>query len=318
MNPTLLIIFLSSADRDGTIGEALAHALNDALGPRVEVALRADPGLTDDAALERERRHAGARAAARVTWLDDAHLRADVAVCLEPPAQHQTITFAPSDPLPERGRALGVVVAYHLVTPPQETASPEPSPPQARAPATVAVPAPAAGAGEPRRWALEAFAALGLPFGGDGAGFGGGLGLRWRGEERWGARVGARLRGAEIGAAQASYSGWALAAGVTRRLGPPAAGWIPGLSVRAEGLLLYEVLTHYSSDDPAPVRRGRLLPALSALLEATFRLTGSAALYLNAGAEVATGPTEILVQKSKVAELAPWRAVAEAGFRTHL
>jgi hypothetical protein len=311
VNPTLLIIFLSSADRDGTVGEALSRAVQDALGPQVEIALRADPGLTDDAALERERRLAGARAAARVAWLDDLHLQAEVAFCGQPPVQRQTIRFAASDPLAERGRALGVVIAYRLVTAPPDAT------PAETAPAPVAR-APAADLPEPRRWSLEAFAAVAVPVGGDGAGFGGGLGLRWRGEERWGARVGARLRGAEIGAAQASYSGWAFAAGVTRRIGPPPAGWVPGLSLRAEGLLLYEALTHYSSDDPAPVRRGRLLPAVSALLEATFRLTGNAALYLNAGAEVATGPTEILVRRSKVAELAPWRAVAEAGFRTHL
>ena len=59
------------------------------------------------------------------------------------------------------------------------------------------------------------------------------------------------------------------------------------------------------------------MPALATSLELSWRLTRTAALCLNAGVETALGPTEILVRRAKVAELSPWRAVAEAGFRTH-
>jgi hypothetical protein len=231
----------------------------------------------------------------------------------------QVLQFAPSDPLAERGRALGVVIAYHLVT----RRSPEPPPgpqPLANTPTVIGRPpgTPPEQTRPPARWSLEAFAALGLPLSGPGAGFGGGLGLRLQLHERWGARLGARLRGAEIGAAQASYSGWAVAAGMTGIIRHAAISTVPGLTARAEGLLLYESLTHFSSDDPAPVRRGRLLPALGAVIEMSWKLTETTAVYLNGGGEVASGAIEIVVRRAKVTELSPWRAVAEAGFRTNL
>ena len=51
------------------------------------------------------------------------------------------------------------------------------------------------------------------------------------------------------------------------------------LGVRADALLLYESLSHLSSDDPEPVRRGRLVPGATALAEARWSLSPSVALF---------------------------------------
>jgi len=84
---------------------------------------------------------------------------------------------------------------------------------------------------------------------------------------------------------------------------------------RAELMLMYESLTHFSADDPVPVRKGGILPGGAALLEAEWRISTSAALHLAVGLEAAFGVTRVLVRGREVAHLAPIRGVLEAGLR---
>jgi hypothetical protein len=77
--------------------------------------------------------------------------------------------------------------------------------------------------------------------------------------------------------------------------------------------LLYESISHLSSDDPEPVRRGRLVPGASVVAELYWSLSPAVSLLLAAGPEVAFGTTHVFVHQSEVAELGPLRLVIQAG-----
>ena len=85
------------------------------------------------------------------------------------------------------------------------------------------------------------------------------------------------------------------------------------VALRADALLAYQSLSHLSADDPAPVRGARLLPGALALVETQWALSPTLALVVALGAEVVFGTTDVFVHQVKVAEIAPLRAVAEAG-----
>src|SRR6185295_17185304 len=127
-----------------------------------------------------------------------------------------------------------------------------PPPPPASSPALTATepPRPA----PPARWALEAFGSGGLAIGGEGTSFGGGVAARLLGAGGWSVRLGGRLRAGEVARAQASMLALALSAGGSLVVAGGSSPSTPALALRAEVLALYEALSHFSSDDPAPVR----------------------------------------------------------------
>jgi hypothetical protein len=116
-----------------------------------------------------------------------------------------------------------------------------------------------------------------------------------------------------LGAAQATSLSVGASAGVFRELLAAAAARSLQLSVRADAALLYESLTHFSSDDPQPVRRGRWLPALAAAVELHWDISAGAGLHLAAGGELAAGPTDVFVRGEKVTSLAAGRGLLELG-----
>ncbi|HEY7376432.1 MAG TPA: hypothetical protein VIF57_30010, partial [Polyangia bacterium] len=164
-----------------------------------------------------------------------------------------------------------------------------------------------------RRLALDASAAGGFAMGGAGSGAGGAIGLRWQPGSRIGWRVGFQGRFGDLHAAQATVTDLAVAAGLIVHLVPPADERRFALALRADALLLYELLTHLSSDDPEPVRAGHLLPGASFLVEGQLAIGPAVALVLAAGPEVAFGRTDVFVHQQKVDDLAPLRVVVSGG-----
>jgi hypothetical protein len=311
----LLLLFVAAAD-GGTPGlEALQAALTEALGPEVQIGVRpyTDPPPNDGemASVGRAER---ALAVARLVWADQQHSQALVHILLveQARAHNQSVLFRQADPPAERGRALGLVISSYLL-PMVSRALPPAAPPAAPA-VTVSAPRPAPAAPSP--WFAEAHGAGGVALGGVGGGLGGGLGLRFQASPRWGLRLGLRARVGNVSAAAASLTAAALSAGVYRLLVGTATGraW---LALRLDTSLLFEALTHFSRDDPAPVRRGRLLPAAGSLLELSLPLGASASVHLAAGLELAAGRTDVFVRRIQVARLAPLRGLAELGFRLH-
>jgi hypothetical protein len=312
---SVVLVFIASADASGPAVAALTEAVTGTLGAGAQVIVRSYDGAPPgDDQMEAAARAQGAAAAARLVWDRPGGSRAalDVYLAQNDMTAHRVLDFEPQDQPVDRGRAIGLVLASLLLAeapepPPRE---PEPLRPDEE-PSEVVEPA-VVPAGP---WALEGFALGGLALGGAGAGIGGGLAARFHLQPPWGLRLGLHARGGSVAVAQASSLAIALSAGGFRSLRRSADWRSWDLAARAEMLLMYEALTHFSADDPAPVRKGRLLPGGAALLEAQWQIAPAAALHLAGGMEGAFGVTRIVVRGNQVAQLAPIRAVLEAGFR---
>jgi hypothetical protein len=311
----LLLLFLAADDAGGPASAALVRALAEVLGAGVHVEVRRYEGAPADDLLAEAGRSAHAEAIARLAWDDARHARAQVHVRLLATDQvhDQILTFEPSDPEAERGRALGFVIASHLLP---GLARPPPSVP---APLEVTAPAPAPPSPlsppRPARWALEALAAGGIPVDGAGSSIGAGIAARFLSSGGSSVRLGGHVRAGEISVAQASFLSVALSAGGAYVVAGGRTSSSPTLALRAEMMALYEALTHFSSDDPAPVRRGRWLPGAAGLLELTLPLAPGVGVQLAAGAEAAFGATVVFLHDDEVAALSVARAVAEVGFQ---
>jgi hypothetical protein len=312
--PFLILVFVDAHDAATPLPDTLARAAEEALGAQVAVSTRP---LADDApaaALVDAGRAGHAAIAAHLLWLDDQHVHArlDVVAVDGSFSRTSTVVFDAADPLPERGRAIGLVLAALVAPERQKLAE---SAPTVRAPrATVAVAAVPTPAPTPvRRFALDAAAECGWAIAGAGSGVGGALGLRWHPTRRLGLRVGAQGRFGEVARAQATALDLAAAAGIVLFAVAPADDRHLALALRIEGLLLYESLSHLSEDDSARIREGRFLPGGLGLVELHWALSPTLALAIAGGVEVAFGRTDIFVHQQKVADLAPLRVLAQAG-----
>jgi hypothetical protein len=311
-----LLLFVASAEADSDAIAAVVEAAVQALGAGARITVHGYEDVPpDDAELAAAARAHQAAAAARLVWSHPGRTRAalDVHIVHADATAHREFEFEPHDRLSERARAIGLVLASVVLA--DGTAAPPPAA-QARAKpdgdleGVATVPS-----AVPGRWSLEAFANGGLAFGPAGGGLGGGVGARLYGQSSWGARLGVHARGGSVAVAQASSLAAAISAGAFRSLLTSSQERVWKLTARAELMLMYEALTHFSSDDPEPVHRGRFLPGAAALLEGEWRISPSAALHLAAGVEGAFGITRVLVRGVEVSELAPIRGVLEAGLR---
>jgi hypothetical protein len=312
----LILVFVDAHDAATPLPGALARAAEEALGTGASVTIRTLDRPSPVTGLADAGRAEHAAAVARIAWTDErrAEARLEVLGADGGPTRTSTIAFADSDPLAERGRALGLVLAA-LVAPEKqarlerEAAAREVA---ASAPSVVVsppqTPPPPAG-----RFALDAAAEGGFALGGAGSGFGGALGVRRYAGRRFGLRAGVQARFGEVASAQATALDLAAAAGLVVFVLPPSDERRFGLAVRADALLLYQSLSHLSSDDAAPVNSGRVLPGAATLLEGQWAVSPTLALFLGGGAEVAFGRTDVFVHQQKVAELAPLRLVVQGG-----
>jgi hypothetical protein len=314
----LILVLVDAHDAATPLPGALARAAEEALGAGVSVSLRTvDQSPSSTTALAEAIRAERATAAARIIWTDErrTEARLEVVGAEGGPTRTSTIAFADSDPLAERGRALGLVLAA-LVAPEKQarlerdTAAREVAAPP---PTLVAAPPPAGSPAPPPRFALDAAVAGGVALAGSGSGVGGAIGVRWYAGRRFGLRAGAQARFGEVDQAQATAVEAAAAAGVVLAVLPPADDRRLGVAVRFDALLLYQSLSHLSADDPEPVHRWRLLPGAAALIEAQWAVSPTLALLAGAGPEIAFGTTDVFVHLQKVAELAPFRVIVQGG-----
>lgn len=328
----LILVFLDAQDVGTPLPQALARAAEQALGTGATVVIRPIPAATSERELLEAGRAEKATAVARLTWSDGRRSRAELTLQVLAGDRRgtETLSFEPSDPLAERGRALGLVLAA-MVAPDRfrgAEARAAPSPLAKPAPSDAAAPAPglaatvatsdarAADAPSSGRWFLDAAVQGGIAVGGAGSGIGGTIGLGQRTSGRLGWRVGARARFGEIAAAQASSLSAGVSAGLAVTVRRAAmAGERFELDLRLEALLLYETLSHFSSDDAAAVRKGRLIPGAGLDVEARYILGPGAALVLGAGPEVAFGRTDVVVHEMMVSELVPLRVSVHGGLR---
>jgi hypothetical protein len=308
----VVLVFMEVQDVSTPLAEALVRAAETALGPQVTLSVRPIERDAPDESAAAIGRREGAHAVARVSWtgLERNAAHVGVIVVADGRAKAEALTFEGTDPLAERGRALGLVLAS-LLRPevPEPAVAPAAASPPPEAAAVRAPPAPLPRA----RWALDAAAEGGLALGGTGSGAGGLVGLRWLAFRRVGFRAGGRARFGEVGAAQAALTTFSVAAGAIVSLREPSDGGRLGLDVRADALLLYESLSHLSSDDSQAVRQGRLLPGASLMAELRWSLSPVVSLLLSTGPEAAFGTTRVFVHQTEVTRLAPLRLVVQGG-----
>lgn len=316
----LILVFVDAHDAATPLPGALARAAEEALGVGVSVSIRTlDQPPASAIALAGAARTEHAAAAARIAWVDErrAEARLEVAGADGGPPRTATVAFAESDPLAERGRALGLVLAALLAPEKQARAEREAAAREVAATTpTVAVsqsPPPPLPPAPSRRFALDAAVEGGFAVSGAGSGVGGALGLRWYAGQRFGLRAGVQARFGNVDKAQASALDVAVAAGLLVFLRPPLEERRLSVAIRADALLIYQSLTHLSSDDAEPVRGWRLLPGAAALLEAQWAISPTLALLVGGGSEIAFGRTDVVVHQQKVAELSPFRLIAQGG-----
>jgi hypothetical protein len=320
----VILVFLDVGDAATPLPGALSRAVEQALGSGTTVMIRSSSGEPPERDLIAAGRAAGAAAVARLSWADSQRLRGtvQVRVLASDRSAMETVTFESSDPLAERGRALGLVLAA-LLAPENSRVPEEPraAPAEIRAPgATVPQPAVVVATATPvasgsGTWSLDASAEGGVAVGGAGSGLGGTVGLGRRFMSRLGWRFGARARFGEVGEAQANLLSAGFTAGLVAAVIPRAEGGRFDLSLRLDGLVLYEALSHFSDDDTKRVRKSRVMPGAALSAEAGFLLAPGAAVVVGAGPEVVFGRTDVIVRQVNVAELVPLRVSVHAGLR---
>jgi hypothetical protein len=305
----VLLLFVAASDGEGPTTEAFVRALGEALGPAARVSLNDYQQPPTDAALAQAAHARSATAAARLVWGDAGRTIASLHVYMVngDEGHDRRLRFSPTDPPDERGRALGFVVASYVL-------AKIPRGPDGRALGLDV---------RERVWALEAFGVDAIAFKGEGSGVGGGLAGRWRAGPSWGLRLGGRVYLGSVSIAQSSTLSAELSAGVFGVLVSAGGSRGPELSVRLEGVAVYDSVTHFSTnppDDLAPDRKGRLVPGAASLLELEWPLAESVSIHVAAGVEQVFGVTRIRLIRGDpnakpIAEMGATRAVAELGFR---
>jgi hypothetical protein len=310
----VILVFVDAVDAGSPLPGAGARAAEEALGPDVTVAARRLPGDSPLNTVIDRGREEHATIVARISWMDDkrTNARLEVAATDASFVRSSTVSFDAADPVAERGRALGLVLAA-LVAPEKQAHMDRARAAQAAAPPVAAVATSPPLPQPERRLALDAAVEGGFALAGAGSGVGGALGLRWHPARRIGLRLGAQARFGEVARAQSAAMDLAAAAGVAVFALAPSAERRLAIALRADALLIYQSLSHLSDDDPAPVRSARLLPGVMALAEAQWAVSPTLALVLAGGAEIALGSTDVFVHQEKVAELAPLRLVLQGG-----
>jgi len=310
----VILIFVDAVDAGSPLPGAVAQAAQEALGADVTVTTRRLDAAAPLAALVDKGRDDHATMIARITWMDEkrSNARLEVAATDGTFTRTSTVSFGAADPVEERGRALGLVLAALLAPEKQERLE------RARAAQATAPPAVAVANAPPppqpeRRLALDAAVEGGFAVGGAGSNVGGALGLRWHPARRIALRVGGQARFGEVARAQSTATDLAVAAGVAVFAIAPSNERRLALGLRADALLLYQALAHLSDDDAAPVRSARLLPGAMLLAEAQWAVSPTLALALAGGSEIAFGTTDVYVHQDKVAELAPFRLIVQGG-----
>lgn len=293
-----VVVVLASGDPSDPTTVALDRALRSALPEDARVSIQREepaPGTW----------------VAHVAWTD--HDRRAILHTTDGRRESEReIRFDEADAPAERGRTVGFAVASMV---PDELLAPrkEPPPPPPPSPAVV-VPRPREAPVErPQRDPRIDAELLGqgaTGIGGTAGGLGGALGARLRLTQGLHVRASVALRLGEVPSAQATSRvivpslgvGWLTAVGESF--------WVGG---RVDALLLHQYVAHFSSDDPEPDGRGRLLPGVGGRVEGVFRIAERTGVMLALGPEIAFGTTKLYVVGVEADRIPPARICGEVG-----
>jgi len=325
---TLVTIWVAASELSSPGTQAVAHTAREALGPEVEIRVEAspataqsaegvegegEPGVPPDTGREPAKERAAVRAgsippgsgAVELTWYagtSEAHLR-----CYVPTTQRwieRSVTFDDDDPEAERGRTLGFVVASIFVEAPPKPDPPKPKPEPKRQVPPRAEPEP------PRVGAAAAVSAVGP---GDGTSFGVNVVFDYRALPRLRLGIVGEGRFGTMASVQATLRYLAAGATVTWEAFRPKRNTWLGASVGVSGAELR--LTHLTSEDPEPDALSHVVLVVHPMVSGGLSLGGAAAAFVEAGVEVHSGQTTVVVGEDQ-AEIGRITPAARLGLRT--
>lgn len=311
---TLVVLIASGAAGGGASDPsagAMVRAARHALGPSTRVIVRDLPPSLDDADAVAMGHALGADVVVELAWGDAGRRRATVRVHADaaPRWIDRDIGFDAGDADRERGRTLGFAVASMLPerpdAPPRDEL-PDDDAADAREPGATPAPRPRA------RVAIDALGAGSIGVAGYADAVGGAVRAAWYVGPRFALRAGGAFRTGAIVAADGTLRSVALSAGLGWRAVIPSARAPLGAGLRADAVLLRDIVTRSGSGEPA---QGRWLPAVDLTLEGTYRAFDPVSFVFAGGAELVLGSTDVLVAGRQVATLPPLRLVGEAGIR---
>lgn len=310
--PEIVVVWLVAAELSSPGAAALSGAAREVLGAATDVRVQAEPTVpVPTSALDPN------MAVVHVTWDPVEHRSAHV-VCYTPDVRGRVehdVMFAASDPEPERGRALGFLIASILMD------AREPAEPR-RASQRSAPPAPArvdAGLGQGSASVAAPKTSLGAGAEAVGPGASTGFGA-WLGVERaLGARslwvgAGVRARFGAIPPAQATTRFLSLGAtGTWLALRPSESSW---LGIKGGLFVSRLTISHLSDDDVEADEQSRWLPGAELALHGGLDFTPAAGLVADAGVELLAGETELSVRHRVVAVWSRTAGLLRLGVRT--
>jgi hypothetical protein len=307
----LLAIVVAAGEAQSPVTTALLSAASEASGPGAVVRIFEVKRPTDPEALRIEREQT-ARAVVELSWLDTSHLHAVLRI-------HATVTnrwvdreidFDATDPIAERGRALGFAVASML---PEA----DPTLPVATAP-TLSHPQESIPSAPLGRHALEVAAAAGTGLGGAAAGYGGTLAVELFLSDAWSAHLEAGVRLGHLPDLDAQEFVSSFGAGATWWVVASTPARPFGVGLRGEALVLYQLVSHHRTSGQLEWK-GAPLPGASARLEGGWRVVGPLELVARGGIEAAFGTVTVDVVPAPAGAgpntIPVFRAVGEAGIR---
>lgn len=321
MSALLVVLAVAAADRESQITLAIRNEIEVALDAPGSVVVVGDDDVTtrDDEVLFAD--IVGARAVADVRFADPAHTQATIAIHgVGRSWVRRDLTFPPVEPLIDRGRTIGLLIASTFATerqllelpanaPTEVAAAPAPTPPPSDRPTRHRASTSSAGA----TWFIDLGGRASSGLGGAAGGLGGTLALhRLLSGGLW-LRAGIGARAGSVAAAGASSSMQHAEVGVST--------WMTSfgldLGVRADVMLMRHAVTRWTPRTGTHTE-SRLLPGFALTLEASLPIASAAAVVASAGLESGLGRTEIAVGESTVTDIPLLRLAVGLSFRIRL
>jgi hypothetical protein len=170
------------------------------------------------------------------------------------------------------------------------------------------------GAGKKPKVGVDLLFAGTAGIGGNASGAGGAAGVHWFPLPLVSVRLGAAEQTGSLNQAEASVFTVGMTAGLALHPFEMSLDRPFGLTVRADYLLLRQSVSHFDSDDPAPVTRVRWLSGFDVVAEVGWQLTSEIGLVAGLGLQDVLAPTYIDVRGAQVETIPALRGVVEAGF----
>ena len=315
----VVVVVVAAKDAQSAQTREMTRGLEAALEPGAVVVLRESSAAPEDEDLGALGEALHADAVAAVTWTDSdgRRVRLHVRRTGDPSPAVRDLEFKPSDPSVERARAAAFAIAAMVpgdeVTPQVSPPPPPPPPPPPTAERVIAPPpATPPSSQEERPWTLQ-LALLGmLGVGGDAPGLGGDVAVR--------RRLGAVVAG---GAAFSLTRGDMSAAQATFTLVRPRLG--VGVKVLQRGDLSFVArleagpwLHGVASSSGPTSSDSRWVFGTNASGELAWSLSSAFGLFVNAGADIASGTTRVRVGGEERTSIPPLRLVIALGVSLHL